>query len=203
MLQVKEIFLFLYATAWKVSVFGVFLVHIFPHSNGIITSNAKKYRSEKLRIRTLFIQSEYLCVFSPNAGKYAPEKLRIRTLFMSVCADVTRDVQIKDVDTHSHLKIYCQKTTVVLINSKWHDQIVKPKLRLINDWRYKLKSCSICNFDGVFLEIYFGLEISLTQEVQIHKRVRTEKPLNTIFLSKPLDHNRFYWKLFFLFLWNL
>ena len=121
----------------------------------------------------------------------------------SVCADVTRDVQIKDVDTHSHLKIYCQKTTVVLINSKWHDQIAKPKLRLINDWRNKLKSCSICNFDGVFLEIYFGLEISLTQEVQIHKRVRTEKPLNTMFLSKPLDHNRFYWKLFFLFLWNL
>ena len=44
-------------TGWKVSVFGVFLVHIFPHSDWIRR------------------------IFSPNAGKYGPEKLRIRTLF--------------------------------------------------------------------------------------------------------------------------
>ena len=41
-------------TAWKVFVFGVFLVHIFP---------------------------EYLSIFSLNAGKCRPEKLRIRTFF--------------------------------------------------------------------------------------------------------------------------
>ena len=50
-------------TAWKVSVFRVFLVSIFRHSNWI-----RRY-------------TEYLSVFSPNAGKYGPEKLLIRTLF--------------------------------------------------------------------------------------------------------------------------
>ena len=50
-------------TTWNVSVFGVFLVLIFPHSDWI-------------RRDTL-----YLSVFSPNAGKYGPEKFRIRTLF--------------------------------------------------------------------------------------------------------------------------
>ena len=52
----------LYFTTWKVSLFGVFLVLIFLHSDGI-----RRYM-------------EYLSVFSSNAGKYGPEKLRIRTL---------------------------------------------------------------------------------------------------------------------------
>ena len=51
------------ATAWKVSVLGVLLVCLFPHSDWI--------RRE----------TEYLSVFSANMGKYGPEKLRIRTLF--------------------------------------------------------------------------------------------------------------------------
>ena len=42
------------------SVFGVFLVRIFPHSDWI----------------------QYLPAFSPNAEKYGPEKFRIRTLSM-------------------------------------------------------------------------------------------------------------------------
>ena len=50
-------------TAWKVSVSGVSLVRIFPHSYWI-----RRY-------------TEYLSLFSPNAGKYGPEKLRVRTLF--------------------------------------------------------------------------------------------------------------------------
>ena len=44
---------------WKVSVFGVFLVRIFPHSGWI------------------WRDTEYLSVFSSNAGKYGPENLRI------------------------------------------------------------------------------------------------------------------------------
>ena len=51
-------------TVWKVSVFGIILIRIFPHSDWMI--------------RTL-----YLSVFSPNAGKYWPEWLRIRTLLRS------------------------------------------------------------------------------------------------------------------------
>ena len=50
-------------TAWKVSVFGVFLDRIFPHSDWIRRD------------------TEYLFIFSLNAGKYQPEKLRVRTLF--------------------------------------------------------------------------------------------------------------------------
>ena len=45
-------------TAWKVSVVGVFLVYIFPHSNGIRRFTDK------------------ISVFVPNAGKFKPEKLR-------------------------------------------------------------------------------------------------------------------------------
>ena len=50
-------------TAWKVSIFRVFLLRIFPHSDWI-------------RRDTL-----YLSVCSPNTGKYGPEKFRIRELF--------------------------------------------------------------------------------------------------------------------------
>ena len=50
-------------TAWKMSVFGVFLFYIFPHSEWIPRD------------------TPYLSVFNPNAKKYGPEKLRIRTLF--------------------------------------------------------------------------------------------------------------------------
>ena len=52
--------LYLRYTAWKVSIFWVFLVLIFRHLNWI---------------------SPYLFVCSPNAGKYGPGKLKIRTLF--------------------------------------------------------------------------------------------------------------------------
>ena len=51
-------------TAWKVFVFGVFLVCIFPHSDCIRRD------------------APYLSVFRPNVRKYGPEILRIRTLFM-------------------------------------------------------------------------------------------------------------------------
>ena len=49
---------------WKVSIFGVFLVCHFPHSDWI------------------WRDTSYFSILSPNAGKYGPEKLRIRTLFI-------------------------------------------------------------------------------------------------------------------------
>ena len=52
---------------WKVSVFGVSLVRIFPHSDWM------------RRV------TPYLSVFNPNAEKYRPEKLRIQTLFTQWC----------------------------------------------------------------------------------------------------------------------
>ena len=56
-------FLTIIITAWEVSLFGVFLVGIFPHSDLIQTDK------------------DYLSLFGPNVGKYGPEKLQIRTLF--------------------------------------------------------------------------------------------------------------------------
>ena len=50
-------------TAWKVFVFGVILVRIFPHLDWIPRDTS------------------YLSVFSSNAGKCWPEQLGIRTLF--------------------------------------------------------------------------------------------------------------------------
>ena len=52
-----------FLTTWKVSVFGVFLVRIFPNLDWI------------------WSDTEYLSVFSLNEGKYGPEKLWIRTRF--------------------------------------------------------------------------------------------------------------------------
>ena len=52
-------------TAWKVFIFGVLPIRIFPHSN---------------RIRR---DTPYSSVFSPDEGKYGPEKFRIRTLLSS------------------------------------------------------------------------------------------------------------------------
>ena len=55
---------FMTATAWKVPVFGYFLVRIFPHSDWIRKDTPK-----------------YISVFSPNAEEYGQEKLRIRRVF--------------------------------------------------------------------------------------------------------------------------
>ena len=51
------------STAWKVSVFEVFLVRIFAHSDWI------------------WRDTPYLSTFSTNRGKYKLRKLRIKTLF--------------------------------------------------------------------------------------------------------------------------
>ena len=70
-IQMIEREIFEYCTAWKVFVFGVSLVCIFPHSDWI---------------RRDAPYTPYLSVFSPNVGKYAPGKLRIRTLFSQCSA---------------------------------------------------------------------------------------------------------------------
>ena len=68
-------------TAWKVSVFGIFLVRIFPHLDWIWRDTLypvfiwTEY-GEILCIRYsdwIRRDSPYLSVFSPNAGKYGPE----------------------------------------------------------------------------------------------------------------------------------
>ena len=73
--------------AREMSIFRVFLVRIFPHSDWIrrdteyifvFSPNAGKYGPEKRPIRKLF---RYPSVFSLNAWKYRPEKLPVRTLF--------------------------------------------------------------------------------------------------------------------------
>ena len=60
--------------AGKKSVFGVFLVRIFSHSDLIRRDIFPQ--SDLIRKNTL-----YLSVFRLNAGKYGAEKLVMRTLF--------------------------------------------------------------------------------------------------------------------------
>ena len=52
MYQILKLLIRAYSTAWKVSVFGVFLVRIFPHSDWI--------RIRKLRIWTLFTKCSFI-----------------------------------------------------------------------------------------------------------------------------------------------
>ena len=63
--QMRYVSFLLCHTMWKVSVFGVFLVRIFPHSDriqrdtpnpSVFSSNTRKYGPQKLRIQTLFTQ---------------------------------------------------------------------------------------------------------------------------------------------------
>ena len=67
---------FVPSTAWKVSVFGVFLIRIFPHSE-IYSVNPS---------------------FSPNPGKCGPEKRRTWTLFYAVQFETMDSVWKKKVN---------------------------------------------------------------------------------------------------------
>ena len=58
-----------YCTAWKLHVYGIFLLCIFPHLDW-------------MRRDTLY--TLYLSIFTPNTGKYELEKFCIRTLSRSV-----------------------------------------------------------------------------------------------------------------------
>ena len=71
------------------SIFGVFLVHIFPHSN----------------IQTEW--GEILCIsaFSPNGVKYGPEKLRIRPFF----------TQWKSSEVFQYSEIITDKPLIVVL----------------------------------------------------------------------------------------
>ena len=86
-----ELFSQIALNAWKVSIFGGFLVHIFPHLDWIGRDK------------------EYLSMFSPNTGKNGREKLRIRTLFTnSSIKDVKQGSKYADVITlNSSIFLVC------------------------------------------------------------------------------------------------
>ena len=85
--------IYLTNTAWKVSVFGVFLVRTFPHSDWI--------RRDSL----------YLSVFSPNAGKGGPKKLWIRTLFTQWKFSLgLRKKRCQASEQIKYLNFLCQKS---------------------------------------------------------------------------------------------
>ena len=69
-------------TAWKMSIFWVFLVHISPHLDWIRRD------------------TPYLSTFSPNEGKYGPEKLRIQTLFTQCTALILSCIMSKNGQKH-------------------------------------------------------------------------------------------------------
>ena len=72
-------------TAWKVSVFGVILARIFPHSDWMRRDTS------------------YISVFSPNAGKYGPEELRLRTFFTQCPVFMISDIKEEKFVAKHHL----------------------------------------------------------------------------------------------------
>ena len=71
---------YLDATAKKVSGFGVFLAHTFPHLYWIISAlrpNAEKYGPEKRRIRTLFTQWTLVIDFSLEVHSCFDSKVNV------------------------------------------------------------------------------------------------------------------------------
>ena len=73
--------------AWKVSIFGDFLVRIFPHLDWIRRD------------------ASYLSVFSPNAGKYGPELLRIQTLFTQWYSQQNYEKKLRELEIGYMLEI--------------------------------------------------------------------------------------------------
>ena len=82
------------------SVFGVFLVSIFPHLNWT--------RRE----------TEYLSVFSSNAEKYGPGKIGIRTLFIQ-CWLLALGVNL------SNLKCFCSNRANALGRLFWFNLVLR------------------------------------------------------------------------------
>ena len=111
-------------TAWNVSIFGVFLVRIFP-------------RSDRMRRDT-----PYLCVFSPDAGKYGPEKLQTRTTFTH-CYLITF--------FFSHFTRHPFQLSVfylILKSAIWFAQRIKSLVSIWNsilDWKW-LNDCAFLFF---------------------------------------------------------
>ena len=87
-------------TAWKVPVFGVFIVRIFPHLD-LIRRN-----------------DEFLSVFSPNTGKYGPEEIQIRTLFMWWIMP-----RVYSEKLHSSNYAYYYYRAVILVTSSYSDTL--------------------------------------------------------------------------------
>ena len=92
-------------TAWKVSLFGVFLVLNFQHLDWILRE-----------IRWIRRDTPYLSKFSSNAGSYGPEKLQIRTLFTYCTLHVTAILP-------SDVLFTMQNYLLVIISSKTIDVI--------------------------------------------------------------------------------
>ena len=98
------------------SVFGVFLVRIFPH---------------------LDWDTPYLSVFSQNAGKYGPEKLLIRTLFTQCLTpetkmSLTESLNFANSEKYEadYLETKSPKTMNKIRNLPCHKYRIKP----INLW---------------------------------------------------------------------
>ena len=112
-----SIFLWKKTTAWKVSVFGVFLVRIFPHSDWIRRD------------------TEYLLVFSPNVGKYWQEKLRIRTLFTQWTrqARFMYRIHLSAISLQSFPRFVILVSFYTLWKSQWvyHDHITSTFLKAV------------------------------------------------------------------------
>ena len=106
-------------TLWKVSVFWVFLVHIFPHSDWI------------------WRDTPYLSVFSPNIWKYGPGKLPNTDIFHAV-APAKKDAWNQFHQTWSSCVVFIQPGLIGKLRKNCHE------IRSI-----KYSPCMTCSLNAV------------------------------------------------------
>ena len=114
---------------WKVSVFGVFLLRIFPHLEWIRRD------------------TESFCVYSPNAGKYRPEKVRIRTL----CT------QFKYQRKCAYSKIFLRQIMWILLSYYANYHVGRTKTFSPVHWRIKIISGMLKFYFTIRVEILIFL----------------------------------------------
>ena len=116
-------------TAWKVSVFWVFLVRIFPYLDWIRRNNP------------------CLSVFILNTGKYVPEKLRIRTLFTQNSWSLLRQSRLTCSSKVKLLSIAISKSSLECLLSMAYSLILKVALERKLRKKWHLSALSLKNTD--------------------------------------------------------
>ena len=138
-------------TAWEVSVFKVFLVHIFPHLDWIRRD-------------------------TPYAGKYGPVKIQIRTLFQAVNIMFLQNIQymLSNVFTSSSSLFGLNPQNFSLKNYLYFPK--KPALK--NFWYFFKKNFSYISGNGTLHFLASALKIVrffLKKAALIFRKTETPK----------------------------
>ena len=121
----------LITAAWKMSVFGVLLVHIFLHSDWIRKDTEYLYGPEKLRIQTHFMQWTFLLV---EGNEIVNNDGKVSTIMNNYFMNITKHMNYKAN------KINHRKELVNILDTfKNHKSLQRIKLVNFHSKKRKLK----------------------------------------------------------------